>query len=75
MKTKSILLTILCFALIVLCACNGKKKSHDGQDMPVSEMKGEAMGMPIATEVIKIEPITPPADKFEVPADVEIMEY
>lgn len=39
------------------------------------KMKGEAMGMPVTTEVIKIETVTPPAEKFEVPADVEITKY
>ncbi len=39
------------------------------------KMKGEAMGMPVTTEVTKIETVVPPAGKFEVPSDVEIMEY
>jgi len=39
------------------------------------KMKGEAMGMPVTTEVIKIETVAPPAEKFEVPADVEITKY
>lgn len=39
------------------------------------KMKGEAMGMPVATEIIRIESVTPPADKFEIPEDVEIIDY
>lgn len=39
------------------------------------KMKGEAMGMPVTTEVIKIETVAPPAEKFEVPADIEITKY
>ena len=39
------------------------------------KMKGEAMGMPVTTEVTKIETVAPPADKFEIPEGVEIVDY
>ena len=42
MRNKSILFTMLCFAFVVLCACNRKSKSEDGQEAPVTEMKADA---------------------------------
>lgn len=39
------------------------------------KMKGEAMGMPVTTQVTGIETVTPPADKFEIPEGVEITDY
>ncbi|MEA4916030.1 hypothetical protein [Proteiniphilum sp.] len=42
MRNKSILFAMLCFALVILCTCNRKSKSEDGQDTPVTEMKADA---------------------------------
>lgn len=38
------------------------------------KMKGDMMGIPMTSEVTRIEPGTPPADKFEVPKGVKITE-
>ena len=38
------------------------------------KMKGKAMEIPTELEVTKIEAVTPPAEKFEIPAGVKITE-
>ncbi|MDD2246652.1 MAG: hypothetical protein PHI70_04905 [Proteiniphilum sp.] len=56
-------------------------KSDKGTEMEyimfgnvMMSMEGEAMGVKSNTRVISVEEVAPPAEKFEIPGDIKIME-